>query len=96
MAVRAVRLAKLSRSEPDSPAAAEFSPAEIEAALIATHRTRSSALAPTLGEITHCIAQLGGYIGKSSGGPPGATVIKRGLERIHFLALHLAEKAGKQ
>ena len=32
------------------------------------------------------IADEGGYTGKSSGGPPGPTVIARGLERIGIAA----------
>ena len=32
---------------------------------------------------TRWIAELGGYTGKSSGGPPGATVLRRGLDRLH-------------
>jgi len=32
------------------------------------------------------IADIGGYTGKSSGGPPGPTVIARGLERLGVAA----------
>ena len=32
------------------------------------------------------VAQVGGYTGKSSGGPPGAQTIARGLERVVYTA----------
>jgi hypothetical protein len=35
------------------------------------------------------VADLGGYTGKSSGGPPGAIVIGRGLHRIEAVATAL-------
>lgn len=90
VAARAIRLAKLVRSEPHMPATAEFSAPEIEAALIATRRKAVDPAAATLGEIVRSIAELGGYIGKASGGPPGASVIARGLDRMYLLAQHLA------
>jgi hypothetical protein len=36
----------------------------------------------TIGAAVEWIARLGGYTGKSSGGPPGAITIGRGLERL--------------
>jgi hypothetical protein len=41
---------------------------------------------PALGDIVHLVALLGGYTGKSSGGPPGPTVIGRGLEKVAVAA----------
>jgi hypothetical protein len=35
-----------------------------------------------MGEAVLWITQLGGYTGKSSGGPPGAITIGRGLDRL--------------
>ena len=37
---------------------------------------------PTIAQAVRWIADLGGYTGKSSGGPPGSTTIGRGLERL--------------
>jgi hypothetical protein len=35
------------------------------------------------------IAQLGGYIGKSSGGPPGLKTFSRGMEKVQIAAMVL-------
>jgi hypothetical protein len=45
---------------------------------------------PTLGEVTRWIADIGGYTGKSSGGPPGITVIARGFEEVAAAAIAIA------
>jgi hypothetical protein len=52
---------------------------------------------PTLGEAVLWLAQLGGYTGKSSAGPPGATVLKRGLDKLAPVAeaLCFQEELGK-
>jgi len=33
----------------------------------------------------HWIAQLGGYLGRTRAGPPGPTVLWRGLQRLSYL-----------
>ena len=38
---------------------------------------------PSLAQATQWIAELGGYQGRSSGGPPGVRVIWRGLQRLN-------------
>jgi hypothetical protein len=38
--------------------------------------------APTLGEAILRVTELGGYMGKSSGGPPRSITIRRGLEYL--------------
>jgi hypothetical protein len=88
VAARALRLTQLARKDPQRPAADEFTDDEIDAAIILKKkRTRfKRGDRPTLGDVVAMIAELGGYTGKSSGGPPGATVIGRGLERIASLA----------
>ncbi len=45
---------------------------------------------PSVAEVVRLIADIGGYTGKSSGGPPGPTVIARGLERVAIAAEALA------
>jgi hypothetical protein len=37
---------------------------------------------PAIAEIVRWIAEIGGYTGKSPGGPPGAITIRRGLDFI--------------
>lgn len=84
VATRALRLTQMARTQPETPASEEFSQAEIDATIVLRKkRTKfNRGDVPTLGELVRMIADIGGYTGKSSGGPPGPTVIARGLERI--------------
>lgn len=83
VAMRIVRLTYLSRVTPQAPATVEFTRPEIEAViLLKKPRGVRRSSTPTVAELTRWIADLGGYVGKSSGGPPGALVIARGLRRI--------------
>ncbi|MFO0590659.1 MAG: IS4 family transposase [Polyangiaceae bacterium] len=88
MALRAERLKRLLREQPDRPASDEFSPLELEALRIAKEdqKKRTEVLSdhPTLAEAVRWVADLGGYTGKSSGGPPGTITIGRGL---HYLTI---------
>lgn len=87
VATRIERFKLLSRTEPNSPADTELSKTEIRALILlrrnVNHRyeVRLNAM-PTIGQATLWIAELGGYTGKSSGGPPGAITIRRGLEYL--------------
>jgi hypothetical protein len=87
VAVRVERLRLLSRQYGDDEASIEFNPQEIRA-LILIKRRRAACneiipdSMPTLSQAVRWIADLGGYTGKSSGGPPGATTIRRGLELL--------------
>ena len=95
VAARALRLTHLAREQPDLPATDEFTQDEIDTVLLLRDRRKKVTGkklgdVPTMGELVRWIADLGGYTGKSSGGPPGATVIGRGLERITFAAEVLA------
>lgn len=88
IAVRTERLKLRARTEPDAPATEEFSDAEIKAVILLKRRagrTIPNAI-PTIAQATLWIAQLGGYTGKSSGGPPGAICIARGLARVRAAA----------
>lgn len=87
VAARAERLKHLARTQPDAPATIELSAIEIEALRAAKIRIkkRTETIAegvPTIAQAVLWIAELGGYTGKSSGGPPGSTTIGRGLERL--------------
>lgn len=88
VAARAIRLSRRARTEPDVPATEEFTREEIEAVLLwQKKRTKLRAGdTPPLGEMVHLVALLGGYTGTSSGGPPGPTVIGRGLEKVAVAA----------
>jgi hypothetical protein len=94
VAVRIERLKYLSRIEPTRPASIELTPAEIEALILHKRARRkktkktdpiSLGVMPTIADATRWIAELGGYTGKSSGGPPGSIVLGRGLERLHYI-----------
>lgn len=87
VAMRIVRMTYLARTRPDTPASAEFSQAEIDA-IIATQRPPGCrrGQVPSIGLVVRWLADIGGYTGKSSGGPPGTIVIARGLDRIQVLA----------
>ncbi len=91
MAVRANRLTKLRDADPTIPATKEFSRLELDA-IILLRRPNGVALGytPSLVTAIRWVADLGGYTGKSSGGPPGSGVIGRGLEKIDTLARGLA------
>jgi hypothetical protein len=88
VAMRILRLTYLGRTAPETPATAVFTVAEIQAVLIASRRPQRKprGAAHTVGELQVLVARLGGYTGKSSGGPPGALVLARGLCRIELLA----------
>lgn len=87
IAARIERLKQLARTKPELPATEEFAEHEIQA-LVLLKRNRKKKTekmprgTPTIGQAVEWIAELGGYTGKSSGGPPGSTTIARGLERL--------------
>src|SRR5262249_14210269 len=88
VAARLERIRLLSRTEPERNALDEFTREEIDAT-IALRKPKGVPLGatPTLGELTRWIADIGGYTGKSSGGPPGIRVITRGFERVEAAAV---------
>lgn len=88
VAVRIERLKLRSRREPDALACEEFSEFEIEAVHLLKRKARSRK-PPSLAAVTLLVAELGGYTGKSSGGPPGAVTISRGLEKVRAVAAAL-------
>jgi len=87
VAIRIERLKFLARTEPDVTASIELTSHEIRALVLWKRRTKKRTEAvpqdsPTMGQAVLWIAQMGGYTGKSSGGPPGAITIARGLDRL--------------
>jgi len=87
VAIRIERLKLLSRTELQLAASSELTPNEIRALVLWKRRTKKRTepmpgAAPTLAQAVLWIAQMGGYTGKSSGGPPGSITIGRGLERL--------------
>lgn len=94
VAVRAVRLSRLARTQPDLEANEEFSEEELQALTLLSRRRRrkkTSTTEWTLGEAVEWVARLGGYAGSaSSGGPPGPATVGRGLEKMANAAEILA------
>jgi hypothetical protein len=87
VAVRIERIKVLSRREPERKATDEFSATELRAITLlrfgkSAKQRFSDTVVPTLAQATLWVAQLGGYTGKSSGGPPGSIVIGRGLREV--------------
>ena len=82
VATRAMRLTHLARTTPDVPCTTELSDTELEA-LIALREPKGfePGTVPTLAVAVRWLADLGGYTGPWNG-PPGATVIGRGLHDV--------------
>lgn len=91
VAIRIERLKMLSRAEPEQPASVELTKGEIRALLVMKRdiKKRTETIPetmPTIRDATRWIAELGGYTGKSSGGPPGSITIGRGFKRVRDMA----------
>jgi hypothetical protein len=83
VAVRVLRINYLGRNQPDVPASVEFERNEIDAVILLRRpKGQRRGAMPTVGQVVRWLADIGGYTGKSSGAPPGAIVIGRGLDRI--------------
>lgn len=104
-AMRAERIKHLARTEPKLPASALLNEYEIKALIMLKRASKKQTeqvpnKMPTIAQATIWIAELGGYTGKSSGGPPGTITIGRGLETIlpaaRILEIQAAEKAAKK
>lgn len=93
VAVRLERIKRRSRAEPNAPASVEFSDAELHALILLKRRNGRTIPdgVPTLQQATLWLAELGGYTGKSSGGPPGAITLARGLDKVRAAAAALEE-----
>jgi hypothetical protein len=84
VAMRLLRLTYLGRKHPTSPASVELSPAECQAVVLACE-LKTPAERLTIGQAVLALANLGGYVGRNSGGPPGFMVLRRGLQEIRTL-----------
>lgn len=83
VAMRIERLKYLARKNPDLPATVELTRHEIDAIILQRKpKGYNRGMTPSIALAVRWVADLGGYIGKSSGGPPGSIVIGRGLRYI--------------
>jgi hypothetical protein len=95
VAMRIERLKYLARTMPDLPATVEFNRHEIDAIILQRKpKGYYRGSTPPVGLTVRWVADLGGYTGKSSGGPPGLIVIGRGLRYIQG-AVDVLETLGK-
>lgn len=96
VAMRLLRIMWLSRKKPAAPATVEFSQDEIEAVYALKKVKRPARDKPSISKITLWIAELGGYTGKSSGGPPGVITLGRGWAQVEPVArvLHTLRERG--
>lgn len=94
VATRIERLKYFARNNPNLPATVELTTLEIEA--LTLHRRSGSKRRgsvpdmPTIFEATRWIAEMGGWMGLKSSGPPGSTTLARGLERLVLIAAGVA------
>jgi hypothetical protein len=87
VATRIERLKRLARKQPDEPATIELAEHEVRALILLKRRRKKKTETitddiPSIATAVTWIAELGGYTGKSSGGPPGSVTIARGLESL--------------
>jgi len=91
VAVRIERIKHLARTSPDLPASVELSSHEIRALILLKrkYKKRTETIPdtmPTIAQAARWIADLGGYTGKSSGGPFGSITLGRGLTKVVVVA----------
>jgi hypothetical protein len=90
VAMRIERLKHLARETPEVPATVELSPLEIDAIVVLK---RPKGYRPgqilNMGDAVKWLAEIGGYTGRSSGGPPGSLTLGRGLQRIEPVVIAL-------
>lgn len=87
VAVRVERIKHLARTSPDVPASVELSSHEIRALIVLKRKFKKRTetipdTMPTIAQAARWIADLGGYTGKSSGGPFGSITLGRGLTTV--------------
>ena len=91
VAIRVERLKHVARTNPERPPDTELTPSEIQALVLLKRREKKRTesipdVPPDIVTAVRWMADLGGYTGSSSGGPPGVTVIWRGFERVRTAA----------
>jgi hypothetical protein len=89
VATRVLRVTYMARVTPTMPASVEFTSTEIRAAALLKGLRRVRTAGVTIAKVTTWIAEIGGYTGRSSGGPPGMIVLARGLRKVSTVAMAL-------
>jgi hypothetical protein len=87
VATRIERIKHLGRTQPDTPATSELTPLELRVLIVLKKKQKKRTETvpdgiPSIGQAMRWIAELGGYTGVSSGGPPGSITLARGYEKL--------------
>ena len=97
VAARIEQLKYAARHDPKAPALTYATRDEVDAAIVLTPRCKWKVGAKlTIEQFVLLTANIGGYTGRSSGGPPGSIVIARGLDRVEAGATALAAVRGAE
>ncbi len=99
VAARIEHIKHVARQTPDDAATTVYSRDEIDATILLykagltkIHVPYRPGDTPTIAEVTRWVASLGGHMGNPTKRPPGATVIRRGLEMVAVAAFALAAR----
>jgi hypothetical protein len=87
VAWRIEHIKTLSRQKPDAPPTTAYSEEECRVVQLLFPQHAPSL---NLRTITALVGQLGGHLGRKGDGPPGATVLWRGLQRLQDIAIGVA------
>ena len=87
VAWRTLYVCRLGRGCPNISCEAVFEPAEWKSVWKVIHRTAPPGVPPRLGQMVRLVAQLGGYVNRKRGDPPGPQTVWIGLQRMHDFAL---------
>lgn len=87
VAWRTLYVCRLGRSCPDITCEAIFEPAEWKSVWKVVRREDPPQTPPCLAEMVSLVAQLGGYVNRKRGNPPGPQTVWQGMQRMHDLAL---------
>ena len=80
-------MVQIARVQPEAACTIVLADHEWQALYVAIHRTSHlPETIPTVRQVVRWIAQLGGFLGRTSDGEPGVTVIWRGWQRLHDVA----------
>ena len=92
VAWRIYHLCKLGRDDPQAPCSVYFEEAEWKALTVFTTKKAAPANhVPTLREMIHRVATLGGFLGRKGDGEPGTQTLWLGLQRLDdIVAMWLA------
>ena len=87
VAWRTLYVCRLGRGCPEISCEVVFEPAEWKSVWTIIHRTAPPSAPPPLGEMVRWVAQLGGYVNRKRGDPPGPQTVWIGLQRMNDCAL---------